>query len=70
VACRALRYRQDKYGHKQAAEFFDTTNAEYLQSRLELLGQALEDALGYLNRGGEVGILPCVGFQIYMCVGV
>lgn len=27
-----------------------------MQSRLELLSQAVEDALGYLNRGGEVGV--------------
>lgn len=56
VFCLA-RYRQDKYGHKQAAEFFDTSNEEYTSSRMELLACALEDSVGYLNRGGEVAIL-------------
>ncbi len=56
VFCLA-RYRQDKYGHKQAAEFFDTSNQEFTASRMELLACALEDAVGYLNRGGEVAIL-------------
>lgn len=56
VFCLA-RYRQDKYGHKQAAEFFDTANQEFTKSRMELLACALEDAVGYLNRGGEVAIL-------------
>ena len=56
VFCLA-RYRQDKYGHKQAAEFFDTANTEFTESRMELLACALEDSVGYLNRGGEVAIL-------------
>jgi predicted kinase len=56
VFCLA-RYRQDKYGHKQAAEFFDTANKEYTSSRMELLACALDDSVGYLNRGGEVAIL-------------
>lgn len=53
VFCLA-RYRQDKFGHKQAAEFFDTSNTEFVKSRMELLSQAVEDGLAYLNRGGEV----------------
>lgn len=56
VFCLA-RYRQDRYGHKQSAEFFDTSNMQYASSRIELLMLAVEDSIGYLNRGGEVAIL-------------
>ena len=50
------KYRLDRLGTK-TAEFFDPSNSSNYQQRIGLMTEALEDALRYLQRGGDVAIL-------------
>eukprot|EP01035_Chromulina_nebulosa_P019744 gene19744-25676_t len=49
------KYRLDKLGSK-SADFFDPSSSSNYQQRVNLLASALEDAMRYLNRGGEIAI--------------
>eukprot|EP00638_Chattonella_subsalsa_P009227 CAMPEP_0117776388 /NCGR_PEP_ID=MMETSP0947-20121206/27719_1 /TAXON_ID=44440 /ORGANISM="Chattonella subsalsa, Strain CCMP2191" /LENGTH=602 /DNA_ID=CAMNT_0005603307 /DNA_START=45 /DNA_END=1856 /DNA_ORIENTATION=+ len=51
------RFRLEKLGSKQPAEFFDPENEENIHQREEILKDTLEAMMMYLNRGGEVAIL-------------
>lgn len=51
-----LNRRLDRYGSK-TAEFFDSSIESNYQQRVNLMLDALEDALRYLERGGEIAIL-------------
>ena len=51
------RMRQEQFGTKQAADFYDPDNVEAHAVRMEVLGNAVRDMMRYLNRGGEVAIL-------------
>ena len=46
----------DRCGTK-SADFFDPSSTAYYQQRVNLMVEALEDALRYLDRGGEIAIL-------------
>lgn len=50
------KYRLDKLGSK-SADFFDPSSSSNYQQRVSLLASALEDAIRYLNRGGEIAII-------------
>jgi len=50
------KYRLDKLGSK-SAEFFDPNNKGNAKQRITVLAEALEDAVRYLHRGGEIAIL-------------
>ena len=50
------KYRLDKLGSK-TADFFDTSNAGNIKQRVHAMTEALEDALRYLSRGGEIAII-------------
>jgi len=50
------KYRLDKIGSK-SADFFDMNNVGNYSQRVNIMLDALEDALRYLNRGGEIAIL-------------
>lgn len=50
------KYRLDKLGSK-SADFFDPASSSNYQQRVSLLASALEDAIRYLNRGGEIAII-------------
>jgi hypothetical protein len=56
VAFSLAKYRLDRLGTK-TAEFFDPSNSSNYQQRIGLMTEALEDALRYLQRGGDVAIL-------------
>jgi broad specificity phosphatase PhoE/predicted kinase len=49
-------YRRSELGVRQPASFFDPTNPEGAAARAQVAKQALEDMLGWLDRGGEVAI--------------
>lgn len=50
------KYRLDKLGSK-SADFFDQKNESNYAQRITLMQEALEDAIRYLNRGGDIAIL-------------
>jgi broad specificity phosphatase PhoE/predicted kinase len=50
------KYRLDKLGSK-SADFFDMSNSGNYSQRVNVMVEALEDALRYLSRGGEIAIL-------------
>jgi len=50
------KYRLDKLGSK-SADFFDMSNPGNYSQRVNVMVEALEDALRYLSRGGEIAIL-------------
>lgn len=50
------KYRLDKLGSK-SAEFFDPANTGSVRQRMLVLAEALEDAVRYLSRGGDIAIL-------------
>ena len=50
------KYRLDKLGSK-SADFFDMSNPNNYSQRVNVMVEALEDALRYLSRGGEIAIL-------------
>lgn len=51
-----ITFRLDRLGSK-SADFFDPSCPAYYQQRVNLMVDALEDALRYLDRGGEIAIL-------------
>ncbi|CAM9132046.1 unnamed protein product [Phaeothamnion confervicola] len=56
------RYRIERCGARQSADFFDNGNTDHVAVRLELLSKAVEDMMLYLNRGGECAILDGTNF--------
>ncbi len=56
IAFSLAKYRLDKLGSK-SADFFDPSSSSNYQQRVSLLASALEDAIRYLNRGGEIAII-------------
>jgi 6-phosphofructo-2-kinase / fructose-2,6-biphosphatase 3 len=50
------KYRLDKVGSK-SADFFDPNNKGNAKQRKGIVAEALEDALRFLHRGGEIAIL-------------
>ena len=50
------KYRLDQVGRKPAF-FFDPDNSQYYEKRINILTSAIEDALLYLNGGGDVAII-------------
>ena len=50
------KYRLDKLGSK-SADFFDPENKGNAIQRMIVLAEALEDAIRFLHRGGEIAIL-------------
>lgn len=50
------KYRLEKLGTK-SADFFDPENEAHCQTRVELMMSALEDAMRYLRRDGEIAII-------------
>jgi broad specificity phosphatase PhoE/predicted kinase len=50
------KYRLDKLGSK-SADFFDPENKGNAMQRMIVLAEALEDAVRFLHRGGEIAIL-------------
>mmetsp|Transcript_7457 Transcript_7457/g.21717 ORF Transcript_7457/g.21717 Transcript_7457/m.21717 type:complete len:462 (+) Transcript_7457:79-1464(+) len=51
------RMRQEQYGEKQSADFYNPSNEDAHRLRMEVLRRAVSDMMKYLNRGGEVAIL-------------
>lgn len=49
-------YRRQKVGANMPAAFFDPTNPEAVSVRASLAAQALDDMLGWLAGGGQIGI--------------
>eukprot|EP00596_Hydrurales_sp_CCMP1899_P002263 CAMPEP_0119034028 /NCGR_PEP_ID=MMETSP1177-20130426/1086_1 /TAXON_ID=2985 /ORGANISM="Ochromonas sp, Strain CCMP1899" /LENGTH=503 /DNA_ID=CAMNT_0006991219 /DNA_START=82 /DNA_END=1593 /DNA_ORIENTATION=+ len=50
------KYRLDRIGPK-SADFFDPNSADTYQKRISVMTEALDDAIRYLDRGGDVAIL-------------
>jgi broad specificity phosphatase PhoE/predicted kinase len=50
------KYRLDRMGSK-SADYFDPSSQQYYQQRVNLMMEALEDSLRYLERGGEIAII-------------
>ncbi|CAM9681570.1 unnamed protein product [Chrysoparadoxa australica] len=57
------RYRIERCGGRLPATFFDNTNMANVKMRLDLVAQAVEDMMTYLNRGGECAILDGTNFN-------
>eukprot|EP00968_Pinguiococcus_pyrenoidosus_P021931 scaffold2963_cov250-Pinguiococcus_pyrenoidosus.AAC.12 len=51
------RMRQEQFGQKQSADWYDPNNADAHSLRMEVLRRAVDDMMRFLNRGGEVAIL-------------
>jgi len=50
------RYRRAAVGSKVTPDFFDESNVEISRMRTAIAMEALEDLLGWIEEGGEVGI--------------
>jgi broad specificity phosphatase PhoE/predicted kinase len=49
-------YRRETIGSQKSHEFFDPRNPEGLAARLKVAKQALDDMLGWIEQGGQIGI--------------
>mmetsp|Transcript_9654 Transcript_9654/g.14538 ORF Transcript_9654/g.14538 Transcript_9654/m.14538 type:complete len:413 (-) Transcript_9654:574-1812(-) len=58
------KYRLEKFGTKNA-DFFDPSNEENIQQRAELMLSAVEDAMRYLKRDGEIAIIDGANTTLY-----